>query len=214
MSTIRRALSLKREAKVHTNSLTAITDEHIIPLVQLCQRLQTNSVDGMTESDVKQILKKEGKNKINRPKRPLSTEVKDIFNGQKQFTKAEWNRIFGKHIPETAIVVRDGEEKEIAGEDIVVGDLVHLEEQDIVPADIRLKLSADVVVDNRLITGQARESRTHEVKEATRDYLISPNIVFAGTKILHGHCVGIVLKTGENTVFAALKNHARKVVLL
>lgn len=213
MAKIRRALSLKREEKIQSQPLSKIRDEHLISLEDLCQRLETDAGHGLTDADAKYFLKKEGKNKICRPKRPLSAELKDFITGEDNFTKVEWNRLFGKHIPEFVTVIREGKQKEILGEELVVGDIVLMEKQETVAADIRLISSNNVAVDNRLITSQQYEKKTHELKDATEDYLLSPNIAFAGTKILHGTCCGIVIKTGENTVFATLKNHARKVSL-
>ena len=41
-------------------------------------------------------------------------------------------------VPQKAIVIRDGQKKEIKAEEIVVGDVVEVKGGDRIPADIRL----------------------------------------------------------------------------
>src|SRR5512141_1920480 len=54
-----------------------------------------------------------------------------------------------------ALVIRDGEQKRIAGRDVVRGDLVLLREGDRVPADARLVESHGLLVDESLLTGES-----------------------------------------------------------
>ena len=128
---------------------------------------------------------------------------------RKKFTKGEWQRLVGHRIPKQVTVIRDGTEMTILGKNLVVGDVVVLRTNDVVPADIRLTKSDDIIVDNRLITGHNVDVRTHEYAE--RDCLLSPNMVFCCTRVLRGHGTGIVLKTGDDTVFGSLKNFAVRV---
>ena len=54
-----------------------------------------------------------------------------------------------------ALVIRDGEQKRIAGRDVVKGDLLILAEGDRVPADARLISSTDLLIDESLLTGES-----------------------------------------------------------
>ena len=194
-------------------SLTTITDEHIIPINVLCRRFHTNTTRGLGNDQVKRMLKERGKNSFKKPKRKLSQSLAETFfrSYEGKFTTSEWNRLVAQQIPKEVSVVREGKRKIILGKNLVVGDLILLEKSDIVPADIRLIGSKEVKVDNRIITGNTSETRTHNISEATEDCLLSPNMVFSCTKIVVGKCVGIVLRTGEGTVFGTLKNFATKV---
>ena len=196
-------------------SLTTITNEHLLHLDLLCQKFETNLVRGLKASQVKRILKENGKNKFVRPKTTFSLDFSGLIEKSAskdgKFTKSEWKRVFGQQLPNEVSVVRDGTRKGVIAKNIVVGDLIELETNDIVPADVRLIWSNKLVVDNRLITGKCYETRTHSTQEAHEDPLLSPNMIFACTRILSGDCIGIVLKTGEETVFGTLKNFATKV---
>ena len=196
-------------------ALTTITNEHQLHLDLLCQKFETSLVRGLKASQVERILKENGKNKYTRPKRTFSMGFSGLMeknsSKKEKFTKAEWKRIFGQQLPGEVSVIRDGVRKDVSAKYIVIGDLIELETNDIVPADIRLVWAKNVVVDNRLITGNGYEGRTHLLHEAKEDPLLSPNMLFACTRIISGDCIGIALKTGEDTVFGTLKYFATKV---
>lgn len=195
--------------------LTSIADEHTIPINLLCQRLGTSITRGLTESQVKCMLKERGgKNLFKTPKRKVLFGLAERLYGSskdEKFTKSEWDRLVAQRIPRQVTVIREGQRKTVLGKNIVVGDLVVLDQMDVVPADIRLIASKNVVVDNSLITGITQEFRTHDVSLANEDCLLSPNMIFSCTRIIHGKCIGVVLRTGEGTVFGTLKNFATKV---
>lgn len=193
--------------------LTSIKDEHLIQLDALCTRLNTDLQNGMADVKAKNILRATGKNELHRPKKRFSFDFTGYLGTSRQnFSRSEWKRLFGHQIPNDVTVIRDGEIKHVSGKRLVVGDLVELNERDIVPADIRI-ISSDgnVIVDNRLITGKPLEPRNHREEHITQDVLLTPNMVFACTQILGGSCIGIVLRTGEDTVFGKLTHFAQKV---
>ena len=194
--------------------LTSITDEHLLSLDLLCSHFKTNIVSGLKDSQVKKILRKCGQNKYQPPKKIFFLD----FSGSKErkekheiFSKAEWKRIFGQHLPGKVKVIRNGKRVNREAKHIVVGDLIDLDTNDVVPADIRLIWTKHLMVDNCLITGNNCEKRTHYLNDATEDPILSPNMIFACTRIISGHCLGIALRTGEDTVFGTLKNFAQKV---
>ena len=126
-----------------------------------------------------------------------------------KFTKAEWHELVGRRIPTEVCVIRDGQKEWVPGKKLVCGDLVLLMKHDFIPADIRLVKSRFLIVDNRLITGDRSEVKGHT--SHTRDCLVSPNMVFCGTKVVEGYGIGVVLRTGEDTVFGTLKNFVTRV---
>ena len=201
--------SSKRYSREEPFTVTTITNEHIISLDVLCARLNTNLESGMQDRVAKSILRVAGKNKFERPKRRFALEFSGFTLKRQKFSKSEWKRIFGHQIPDEVVVLRDSKRKAISGKHLVRGDVIELRQNDIVPADIRIIDSVDVIADNRIITGNCQETRSH--KGMSNDCLRSPNMAFACTRILSGYCVGVVLRTGEETVFGTLKNFAEKV---
>ena len=157
--------------------LTTITNEHTISLDELCDQLKTNKIHGIKETQAKTLRKENGYNKFEPPRRNFISEFRERFTGrqlkrEKSFSKSEWKKLFGDQLPPHVTVIRDGVRKEILCKHIVIGDLIELKRNDVVPADIRLSDSHNVVVDNRLITGQTCEPRTHRLIHALNDCLL------------------------------------------
>jgi Ca2+-transporting ATPase len=100
-----------------------------------------------------------------------------------------------------ATVVRDGQTQEIEAEQLVPGDIVHLESGNRVPADIRLVTAHGLEVDESLLTGESttvtkspRWAGTE--KTALADRL---NMVYAASMVVRGRCEGIVVSTGADS---------------
>ena len=189
-------------------TLTTITDEHLIPLHKLCKRLDTKLDAGLSRKHWCHI----GDNSFETPSHKIASSLIEKLSPssrRKKFTKSEWERLVADRIPIEVCVIREGKRTRILGKNLVVGDIVVLGRNDIVPADIRLTYSQDLLIDNRLITGKQAEHRTHDA--TSPDCLLSPNMVFSCTNVLQGKCAGVVLRTGEDTVFGALKNFAKRV---
>src|SRR3989344_3691952 len=87
-------------------------------------------------------------------------------------------------------VLRDGYEKEIDSEELVVGDVVFLKSGDKVPADGRIIESRGLKINEASLTG---ESQAVE-KDAERT-----NMVFMGTIVEEGRATVVIIATGINT---------------
>ena len=106
----------------------------------------------------------------------------------------------------TSAVKREGKYQEIRTEDIVIGDLVRLKAGDMIPADIRLLNSKDLFVSQTSLTGESHpvEKRAlDEIEEPTSetDY---PTLVFTGSEVVSGVGEGVVVRTGNNTLFGGI----------
>ena len=56
-----------------TRTLTTITDEHLITLEELCKRLNTRlDTDGLSRIQAKELLKNNGDNALEPPKRKIA----------------------------------------------------------------------------------------------------------------------------------------------
>ncbi len=100
-----------------------------------------------------------------------------------------------------AAVIRDGHRLSIAGEDLVVGDIVLLEAGDKVPADIRLLSAHGFSVQEAILTG---ESVPSEKNAATTDKADIPlgdrhNMAYSGTIVASGQAKGVVVAIGAAT---------------
>lgn len=100
----------------------------------------------------------------------------------------------------TATVRRGGASRTIDGAELVPGDVVVLDEGDVVPADLRLLESANLQVDEAPLTGESEPVRkgTDPVEPDT-PLAEQTAMAFKGTRITGGSGEGIVTATGMRT---------------
>jgi len=102
-----------------------------------------------------------------------------------------------------SLVVRDGEEVEIASREIVPGDIVKLKTGDVVPADVRNIHTSDFRVNEMLLTGEPEDvSKNTIVKPPIPGHpekLTADCMAFSSCQVKAGTCVGIVVATGMKT---------------
>lgn len=99
-----------------------------------------------------------------------------------------------------AKVLRDGEIKEIDSEDIVLGDIVMVEEGDIIPADLRFFSLENLKIDESILTGESLPVEK-DIKVLPEKTQISEmkNMGFMGSFVVEGKGKGIVTATSSNT---------------
>ena len=101
-----------------------------------------------------------------------------------------------------ALVIRDGQQRRIAGRDVARGDMVVLAEGDRVPADGVLRIAVSLATDESLLTGESVPVR--KVASAEAATLDKPggddlHSVFSGSLVTAGQAVAEVLATGGRT---------------
>ncbi|MGY3556465.1 cation-translocating P-type ATPase [Williamsia sp. R60] len=102
-------------------------------------------------------------------------------------------------IPETARVMRQGPEQDVAAASLVPGDVIHLSEGDRVSADARL-IDGSVDVDLSALTGESATVHVATRRTGAAGPLIeATDIVFSGTNIVGGEARAVVFATGMRT---------------
>ncbi|MGM0553687.1 MAG: cation-transporting P-type ATPase [Pseudomonadota bacterium] len=99
-----------------------------------------------------------------------------------------------------AQVLRDGQRQSIPAEELVPGDIVHLQAGDKVPADLRLLGVHTMRIDEAVLTGEsvAVEKQTAAV-EADAGLGDRISMAFSGTLVAFGQGRGVVVATGADT---------------
>ncbi|NP_001117932.1 Na/K ATPase alpha subunit isoform 1b [Oncorhynchus mykiss] len=110
---------------------------------------------------------------------------------------------FKNLVPQQALVVRDGEKKNINAEEVVVGDLVEVKGGDRIPADLRIVSASGCKVDNSSLTGES-EPQTRTPDFSNDNPLETRNIAFFSTNCVEGTARGIVINTGDHTVMGRI----------
>lgn len=98
-------------------------------------------------------------------------------------------------------VLRDNEKIMIDSSDLVVGDLVFLESGDKISADLRIIDSYNFTVDESILTGEsmAVSKNADVLEEDNLPISEQSNMLFAGTNVVTGRCIAVVVLTGINT---------------
>lgn len=105
---------------------------------------------------------------------------------------------------EHAAVKRDGKLiASLPAKELVPGDIVEIRVGDKVPADMRVLylISSTLRVDQGSLTGEsaAVNKTNHKVDSEDTDILGKECMVFAGTTVVNGSCMCLVIQTGMNT---------------
>lgn len=101
-----------------------------------------------------------------------------------------------------ALVIRDGQERRVAGREVVRGDMVVLSEGGRVPADGVVRSSVSLSIDESLLTGESvpvRKSAGAGEKSTGRPGGDDLPYVFSGTLVVQGHGVAEIRATGTRT---------------
>ncbi|MCL2590028.1 MAG: magnesium-translocating P-type ATPase [Betaproteobacteria bacterium] len=104
--------------------------------------------------------------------------------------------------------------QEIPLEDIVVGDIVHLAAGDMIPADMRIIYAKDLFISQSALTGESEPVEKISSVVKNNDSLIEiPNLAFMGSNVISGSATGVVVTTGDDTIFGEMaKNISAKPV--
>ena len=107
-----------------------------------------------------------------------------------------------------ARVIRNGVETVIDASELVVGDIIHLEAGDFVPADARLLHSAGLKSEESALTGESvpSEKDAETVIDANAPIGDRTNMVFSGCSITYGTATAIVTATGMDTEMGKIAN--------
>lgn len=115
------------------------------------------------------------------------------------YSTYKFNRSLKSQLFSTAIVLRDGQELTIKTEDVVIGDIVHLNAGSIVPADVLLIESKNLFLNQSVFTGESAPiEKTTSFNDSNEIFSLS-NICLMGTSVISGTATGIVINTGFST---------------
>ncbi len=101
-----------------------------------------------------------------------------------------------------ASVFRDGNQKEIPVEEIVPGDVIHLNAGDLIPGDSIILESKDLFVNESSLTGETFPAeKTAGVLPQATGLSQRTNSLFMGTNVVSGDAQAVIVGTGLQTEF-------------
>ena len=107
-------------------------------------------------------------------------------------------------IPADCLVLRDGHQQSTPASELVVGDIIYVNLGNKVPADFKiLQCSGDLKFDRSVLTGES-EPIAATPENTDPNFMESRNIGMQGTHVVSGNGIGVVIQTGDYTVFGRI----------
>ncbi len=124
------------------------------------------------------------------------------------FQENKASKIFDKLkklVKQQAIVIRNGQEKQVQQENLVPGDIIMLQPGDKIPADARVIKQDNLKINESALTGEwlPTDKTTKTLPEKT-NLADRKNMVFTGTVVENGRGRAMVVATGLNTALGEI----------
>eukprot|EP00003_Mantamonas_plastica_P022918 TRINITY_DN3993_c0_g1_i1.p1 TRINITY_DN3993_c0_g1~~TRINITY_DN3993_c0_g1_i1.p1 ORF type:complete len:1091 (+),score=399.48 TRINITY_DN3993_c0_g1_i1:732-4004(+) len=133
--------------------------------------------------------------------------VTGIFSYFQERNASEIMEKFKHMLPDSAVVIRDGEQQSLDATQLVRGDIVKIKAGDKIVADVRIMESDGLKVDNSSLTGESEpQSRSSECTDDNP--YETKNLAFYSTLATKGTATGIVVYTGDDTIIGRIANLA------
>jgi len=127
--------------------------------------------------------------------------VNGIFSFWQEY-KADQAVAALKHLlPQKAQALRGEKIVEILASDLVPGDIVLLEEGNLIPADCRLIEAFGLRVNTATVTGESLPLARNTEPSSEDSPLYAKNVMLAGTSVVSGQARAVVYATGMHTEF-------------
>ncbi|KAJ4865636.1 e1-E2 ATPase domain-containing protein [Trichoderma breve] len=132
------------------------------------------------------------------------------FNAWQDFSSSRVMKSITGMLPEDCSVLRDGSKRLVPASEVVPGDLLFFSAGNKLPADIRfVSVSTDAKFDRSILTGES-DPLSAVTESMESNYLETKCIGMQGTHCTSGSGLGIVVATGDNTVFGHIAKLTNK----
>ena len=120
------------------------------------------------------------------------------------YSTYKFNQTLKSKMFSTASVVRNKKEQTIRTENVVKGDIIHLNAGSIIPADVRIIENKDLFLNQSVFTGESTPiEKTSNFKETNEIFSLS-NICLMGTSVISGNATAVVINTGFSTYLGSM----------
>ncbi|MCJ1306958.1 hypothetical protein MMC25_000602 [Agyrium rufum] len=130
--------------------------------------------------------------------------VQAVFNAWQDWSSSRVMASITSMLPEACMLLRNGVQTQVAGPDVVPGDVLFVKAGNKLPADVRfVEISSDAKFDRSILTGESMPISGST--ECTDENLLEThNIGMQGTHCISGSGIGVVIATGDRTIFGRI----------
>lgn len=109
-------------------------------------------------------------------------------------------------------VVRESKIVYLSQSDLTIGDIIHLETGDKVPADARVIHSSSLGIDESMLTGEAESAskKSDKIDRENCPLAERKNMLYSGTMVTEGRVVAIVTSIGDQTEMGKIANELKE----
>jgi len=109
-------------------------------------------------------------------------------------------------------VVRESKIVHISQSDLTIGDIIHLETGDKVPADARIIHSSNLGIDESMLTGEAEpvSKKSAKIEQENCPLAERKNMLYSGTMVIEGRVIAIVTSIGDQTEMGKIANELKE----
>ncbi|KAL3425042.1 Na,H/K antiporter P-type ATPase [Phlyctema vagabunda] len=126
------------------------------------------------------------------------------FNAWQDWSSSRVMASITTMLPDNCLILRDGAKITVVASEIVPGDILMIKSGNKLPADVRfIEISSDAKFDRSILTGESLPL-AGTVENTDHNYLETKCIGLQGTHCISGSGVGIVVSTGDSTVFGKI----------
>ena len=130
--------------------------------------------------------------------------IQAAFNAWQDFSSSRVMASITSMLPENCLMIRDGQQAETIALNVVPGDVVIVRAGNKLPADVRfIEVSADAKFDRSILTGESMPV-AGTVDSTDDNYLETKCIGLQGTHCISGSAIGVIVATGDDTVFGRI----------
>ncbi|KAL4473895.1 hypothetical protein ABPG74_022759 [Tetrahymena malaccensis] len=112
------------------------------------------------------------------------------------------NKLFSQLTLQKVEVIRDGQYKQVDSTQLVVGDIIQIKTGQRIPADIRILVSYEMMIDISMFTGETELKLLTSNCSHPENILETSNLALFGTFCRGGEGKGVVINTGCKTIFS------------
>ncbi|KAI9825267.1 MAG: hypothetical protein M1832_001301 [Thelocarpon impressellum] len=130
--------------------------------------------------------------------------IQAVFNAWQDWSSSRVMASITSMLPDDCLLMRDGNQATVTATDIVPGDVLFIKAGNKLPADVRfVEISSDAKFDRSILTGESLPL-PGTVESTDDNYLETRCIGMQGTHCISGSAIGLVVATGDHTVFGRI----------